>query len=262
MQYHRLVVSYKGTHYFGWQDLGEGENKPTVQRTIHQVLKKICKQRSCSLAAASRTDGGVHAQGQVVKVSLDLEIDSEKLLRGMNSLLPQDIRVMRCEPCPQEFNPNRDSASKEYHYYFSTDAIHNPLLSDFVTQLRPANAGTIAESIDIVLMQQGCELFVGEHDFQNFAKYEVNIGSTRRTVFSCDIQRASFSTFGDNVYCLRIVGDGFLRNMVRYMAGTLFALGRKQLSANSISEALSCSKAEKLSAKAKARGLHLISINY
>ena len=118
MYHHRLVISYKGTRYFGWQEQATGESKPTVQASIHQVLKKICRYQSCTISAASRTDSGVHAQGQVVKITITLAIESGKLLRGMNSLLPDDIRILQCEPCSAEFNPNKDSKSKEYHYYF------------------------------------------------------------------------------------------------------------------------------------------------
>ena len=139
MYHHRLVISYKGTSYFGWQDLGTSEQKPTVQASIHQILKKICKYQSCTISAASRTDAGVHAQGQVVKITIAIEIESGKLLLGMNSLLPDDIRILQCEPCAAEFNPNKDSKSKEYHYYFCTDPIHNPVLNDFVAHI-PSNS--------------------------------------------------------------------------------------------------------------------------
>ncbi|WP_200821147.1 hypothetical protein [Oceanicoccus sp. KOV_DT_Chl] len=132
MYHHRLVISYKGSSYYGWQDLGASEQKPTVQASIHEVLKKICKYQHCTIAAASRTDAGVHAQGQVVKVSIALDIDSEKLLLGMNSLLPADIRILHCEPCAAEFNANKDSKSKEYHYYFCADPIYNPVLNDII----------------------------------------------------------------------------------------------------------------------------------
>jgi tRNA pseudouridine38-40 synthase len=266
MYHHRLVISYKGTSYFGWQDLGTSEQKPTVQASIHQVLKKICKYQRCTISAASRTDAGVHAQGQVVKITIAIAIESGKLLLGMNSLLPNDIRIMQCEPCAAEFNSNRDSKSKEYHYYFCTDPIYNPVLYDIVAHI-PSNSkatatATATEQLDIELMQRACKLFVGEHDFYSFARRDANIGSTVRTIFSCEILRAQPSTFGNEIYYLKIVGDGFLKQMVRYIAGALFALGRNQLGLNCISEALVNHKKEKISSRAKSRGLHLIQIYY
>ena len=180
----------------------------------------------------------------------------------MNSLLPDDIRIQQCEPCAAEFNPNTDSKSKEYHYYFCTDPIHNPVLNDFVEHIPPNSKASTAEPLDIELMQRACKLFVGEHDFYRFARRDANIGSTRRTIFSCEILQAQPSTFGNIIYTIKIVGNGFLRHLIRYIAGALFALGRSQLCLSDISEALVNHKGEKISPKAKSRGLHLILICY
>ena len=258
MYYYRLIISYKGTNYFGWQDLGLKEEKPTIQASIYQVLNKICKHQGCTISTASRTDAGVHAQGQVVKITIPLAIKSEKLLLGMNSLLPEDIRILQCQPCPIEFNPNKDSKSKEYHYYFCTNTIYNPVFNDMVAHI-PSNS---IDMLDIHLIKQACKLFIGEHDFYSFAKRDTNMVSTLRTILSCEILQVPSSTFSNEVYYLRIVGKGFLRHMVRYIAGALFAVGRKQLSLSDISEALVHPKEEKISSKAKSRGLHLIQISY
>ena len=259
MYYHRLLISYKGTNYFGWQDLGASQEKLSVEASLHKVLKKICKDQPYSMSAASRTDAGVHAQGQVIKITMSLLLDSEKLLLGMNSLLPDDIRVLKSESCASEFNVNKNSTSKEYHYYFCTDTIHNPVLNDIMAHI-PSNAK--AGVLDIESMQKGCKLFVGEHDFYSFAKRDRNMHSTFRTVLSCEIVQVQPSMFGNNVYYIKIVGKGFLRYMVRYIAGALFALGRKQISQSDISEALLEHKEEKLSSRAKSRGLHLIQVSY
>ena len=262
MYHYRLVISYKGTKYFGWQDLGADEQKPTVQASIHQVLKKICNYQNCTISAASRTDAGVHAQGQVVKITIAIAIESEKLLLGMNSLLPDDIRILQCEPCAAEFNSNKDSKSKEYHYYFCTDPIYNPVLNDIIANV-PSNSKTLATGpLDIELMQQACKLFIGEHDFYSFAGRDANISSTFRTIFSCEILQAQPLVFGNNIYYFKIVGNGFLKQMVRYIVGALFALGRHKLSLSDINEALLNHKEEKISSKVKSRGLHLFKICY
>lgn len=262
MYHHRLVISYKGTRYFGWQELGPLEQKPTVQASIHQVLKKICKYEDCGISVASRTDAGVHAQGQVVKITLSVAIDSGKLLLGMNSLLPDDIRVLHCEPCAARFNPNRDSKCKEYHYYFCTDPIHNPALNEIVAHIPTNSRDSATGRLDIALMQRACRLFIGEHDFCGFARRDANISSTVRTIYRCEILRVTPLAFGNEIYFLKIVGNGFLKQMVRYIAGALFSLGRNQLLLNDIGEALENPTQEKISVTAKPRGLHLAQISY
>ena len=257
MFYHRLIISYKGTNYFGWQDLGSNSDKPTVQASIQKVLDKICKYKDCTISSASRTDAGVHAQGQVLKVSIPLEIESSKLQLGMNSLLPPDIRILECEASTIKFNPNKDSVKKEYHYSFSTDKVYNPILNDIVTHVSSANG-----ILDIKLMKEACNLFVGKHDFYSFAKRDVNIKSTIRTVFSCEILEFQVSAFSNKIYYLKIVGNGFLSHMVRYIMGALFELGNKHLRLNNISEALKNHKEEKISSKAQSKGLQLIEISY
>ncbi|HIC42919.1 MAG TPA: tRNA pseudouridine(38-40) synthase TruA [Sulfurimonas sp.] len=262
MYYYHLIVSYKGTNYFGWQDLGEKDQRPSIQASIHQILKKICKYQECTISSASRTDAGVHAQGQVVKISIPLSIDSEKLLLGMNSLLPDDIRILQCKSCAPEFNPNKDCKSKEYHYYFCADTVYNPVFNDIVTHIPTNTKNSTTGPLDIQRMQQACKLFIGEHDFYNFAKRDTNISSSFRTIFSCEIVEVPSSSFGNKIYYLKVVGKGFLRYMVRYMAGALFALGKKQLSLNDIEEALLHHKDEKISSRAKSKGLHLIQVSY
>ncbi len=258
MYHHRLVISYKGTSYFGWQDLGTSQDKSTIQGTIHQVLKKICKYQSCTISAASRTDAGVHAQGQVVKITIPLAIESEKLQLGMNSLLPDDIRILQCQPCSTEFNSNKDAKSKEYHYYFCTDTIYNPIFNDIVMHI-PSNS---TKSLNIEHMQEACKLFIGKHNFYSFAKRDTNMSSTVRTILSCEILQAHPLAFGNNIYYLKIVGKGFLRYMVRYIAGALFARGKEQIKMSDISEALMNQKEDKISSRAKSKGLHLIQICY
>ena len=255
MYHHRLIVSYKGSNYFGWQDLSDNEQKPTIEATIKQVLKKICKYQPSVISSASRTDAGVHAQGQVLKVSIPIDINSDKLLLGMNSLLPDDIRVLECQSCAMDFNPNTDSTSKEYHYYFCIDSIHNPILNDTVVHI----PSTPIATLDIALMQEACKLFIGEHDFYSFAKQDTTMHSTLRTVLSCELIRSP-SAFSNEIYIIKIVGTGFLRYMVRYITGALFALGRNKISLNDIREALLNRNDEKLSPRAKSKGLHLIEV--
>jgi len=253
MTYYKVIISYKGTQYFGWQSQPE-EEKPTVQEAIQQVIKRVSKYQACTVIGASRTDAGVHAQGQVAKLTIPQEIAPDKLLLGMNSLLPKDIRILGCELCPAEFNPIQDSKMKEYHYYFSVNAIENPLLFDIVSH--------VSSDLDIQLMNEGAELFIGEHDFYNFSRRDSNAYTTNRTISVCDIRKINFAPFNSIIYAIRIVGEGFLKQMVRYMAGSLFELGQKNISLQDLHHYLHKHQAGKLSPAAKAKGLHLVEITY
>jgi len=253
MFHYKVRISYKGTNYVGWQSqeaITEKVDRPTVQTTIHQVLRKISKYKECSVSGASRTDKGVHAQSQLGKLSIPLDVEAKKLQMGMNDLLPKDIRILECEVCGEEFNPSKDSKLKEYHYYFCTSDIENPVLSDFVAHAK--------NSLDIESMKKAAKLFEGEHDFFNFCSPSSQAFTTIRTVISCEILKADFNSFNQEIYYLKITGTGFLKHMVRLIVGALFGVGNGSVNEGDISKYLKYHQVEKLGRKAGARGLHLI----
>ena len=296
LPYHyKVVISYKGSNYFGWQDLGDSGQKPTVQWLITQVLRRICKFADCKVAAASRTDAGVHARGQVAKLSISLAIPAGKLQLGMNSLLPDDIRIEECTDCLPEFSASRDSVSKVYRYYFSLDDVSTPLLNDIVAHVNlgngpqsngpqsngpqsngpqsngPQSNGPLGDghrgdglrgdkTLKLETMREACEHFIGEYDFYSFAVNNKQVKSTVRRVVRLELGQTSFSDITNNTHYFEIEGSGFLRQMIRYIVGALFARGNIDIA--EIDAALHQHNENKLSAKAKARGLHLIQVNY
>ena len=263
-QHYRVVIAYKGRDYFGWQYLGDAGEKPTVQFEILKALRKISKYETCRVAGASRTDAGVHALGQVAKLTTPLQIAPDKLQWGMNSLLPRDIRIIASARCAPDFNPNRQALSKTYRYYFTIDALCAPLLGDLVAHV-PLSSSRQTDGVGepgIQSMRAACDVFVGEHDFSAFSVRDVSGKSPIRTVASLELFKTPEAGFGSAVYCFEIKGNGFLKYMVRYIVGSLFEVGRKNLDAARIQAALALPQPEKLSAKAKAKGLHLIEIEY
>ncbi len=261
-QHYKIIIAYKGRDYFGWQYLGDAGEKPTIEFEILKVLRKISKYETCQVAGASRTDAGVHALGQVAKLTTPLQIAPDKLQRGMNSLLPRDIRIVECARCAPAFNPNREAVSKTYRYYFTIDVLCAPLLSDLVAHVPMAKATGDIEETAIQRMKAACDLFVGEHDFSSFSVRDVSGKSPTRTVAKLDLGLAAEAAFGSAVYCFEIKGNGFLKYMVRYIVGSLFEVGRQNIEAAAIQAALARPQPAKLSAKAKAKGLHLIKIEY
>ena len=261
--HYQVVISYSGSNYYGWQDLGDEENKATVQGTITQALRKICKYADCSVSGASRTDAGVHAQGQVAKLSIPLKITAGKLQLGLNSLLPEDIRIWQCFECLADFNPNKQSISKKYRYYFSTDSISSPILHGIIAHVPSEIEGAKTNSqLDLEKMRQVCNLFVGEHDFYSFSSKDKTIDSTIRTIYQLEIKSTNAIGLDVNAYYFEIEGNGFLRHMVRYIVGAIFKVGRHVIDFEDIRQALCNRNEQKFSPKAKARGLHLIEITY
>lgn len=254
MYYFKVKISYKGTNYFGWQTLLI-EEKNTVQETIHKVLRRIAKYQDCYVIGASRTDAGVHAQGQIGKLSLPIEITAEKLLMGMNSLLPSDIRILECEQTDREFSPIHHAINKEYHYYFTNNQYENPHLAETVENISSG-------SMDIGLMQKTADVFLGAHDFYNFSRRSTTVKTTNREVTTCEIKKVESSFLGADIYCIKIEGRGFLKQMVRYIVATLFAVGLNKVSREEIVDYLNNHKDNKLVPKAKAKGLYLIRIDY
>ncbi|ROS01788.1 tRNA pseudouridine38-40 synthase [Sinobacterium caligoides] len=259
MYYYRVTIAYKGSNYFGWQAQStatQAEEKPTIEGRIRNALSKITNYQPCTISAASRTDAGVHAQGQLAKLSLSLELDAERLLLGLNAALPDDIRILTCQPATKSYQPNRSSISKEYHYYFTAAAVDNVATADIAQHL-PMISG---EPEEIQLLRDACQLFVGRHDFYNFCQRDKSLSSYVREIFYCDILPANLSPLANDVYYLKIVGDGFLKFMIRYLVGTLIALAKGKISLDDIVGHLSRHHESKLSGKAKAKGLHLIAI--
>lgn len=259
MHFYRVIVAYKGTRYFGWQAQSTdsvNEERPTIEGTIQTALRRIIKHQHCAISGASRTDSGVHAQGQVAKITLPIDISSEHLLLGLNSLLPSDIRILECELSSKIYQPSRMSASKEYHYYFSVSPVENVATSDIALHLPIQEF----ESKHLANLKAACQLFVGEHDFLNFCSRDKNRGTSVRQVFYCDVHKANFSPLADDLYYLKIIGDGFLKYMIRYLMGSLSDLAKERVTLENISQYLQQHQDDKLSLKAKAKGLHLIHI--
>ena len=259
MYYFRVTLAYKGTHYFGWQAQTLDtfrEERPTVEGTILNVLKKIVNYQPCTISAASRTDRGAHAQGQQARITLPIAINPERLLLGLNSLLPDDIRFLKCAPSTKNYQPSRNSVSKEYHYYFLASPVDNVATSDIALHL-PSNRH---ELDNVELLRAACQLFVGRHDFYNFSSRDKSVLTSVREVLYCDIHQANFMPMVDGMYYLKIVGDGFLKYMVRYVMGALLDLARGRITLEDISLYLQQHHEHKLSPRAKAKGLHLIHI--
>jgi tRNA pseudouridine38-40 synthase len=204
---YRLIVSYRGAAYAGWQ---RQENAPTVQQVLEEALGKLLG-NEIRVHGASRTDAGVHARGQAVSLELPEAFAPRGLVHGTNHHLPDDVRVLAAAAMPPGFHARKHAMGKEYSYRLSRASVLSPLDAPFAVRV-PAE-------IDPARMAQAALSLPGRHDFSAFALAGGSHGQPFRTIVS-----AAWEEAGDELH-FRIAGDGFLRGMVRALVGTLIEVG-------------------------------------
>lgn len=255
--YYKLCCSYQGTFYSGLQIQNQGEK--TIQGELHKVLEKIVHSDNFRTLSSGRTDAGVHALNQIFKVSLPIEIEPDSFKKALNSLLPWDIIIKSVERSSKEFHPIGDSDWKEYVYLFSGEKKLPPHMYPFI--------GESPRKLDFELMSQGLNLFLGEHDFKNYRCVGTNVKSTIRTIMEVSLIKSpkSFNFLNNedgNFHMIKIKGNGFLKQMVRLMVGTIWAVGNKKVSLDQLEHSLKGIDEIKLGATAPAKGLYLNQVFY
>ncbi len=255
IHHYRLILQYKGTQYLGWQVQPESAGR-TVQGELNKALVVVSKSTNTRSLGAGRTDAGVHALGQVAKVSIELEINPDHLVKALNGNLPDDIRVLSAEVSDEEFFPTVHANSKEYHYRFTTLRHPTALQNDFI-----ANSGF---ELDIEKMREACKILVGKHDFINYFCEGTEISSTIREIFEAEIIEIPQAGFGmlPAHYVFKVVGSGFLKQMVRLLMGALWNIGRGKISLEEFKDSLESKKVKRLGPVAPPEGLYMVRVNY
>lgn len=255
MNTYKITIQYKGTRYQGFQVQSQGA---TIQGELNNALAILAKTVDVKTLGSGRTDAGVHALGQVVRIEIPVFIPAESLIKAMNSHLPHDIRVIDAEICDREFHPIFSAKSKEYNYVFSTEKTMTPFADELVTHF-PYN-------LNVELMKEGCKLFCGEHDFINFQCTGTDVGSTVRQIERCELihynSDGHWQSLLDNYYVLKIVGNGFLKQMVRLIMGALISLGKEKISLEDIKKSLNTPLKNRLGPTAPPQGLYLKKVHY
>lgn len=241
---YRLTVSYLGTRYAGWQ---RQPGPLTVQQVLEEGLRDLTGS-PVRVSGAGRTDAGVHARGQVASVRLPRAWPESALVHGTNRHLPRDVRVLAAEECPPAFHPQRDALAKEYRYRLIATPVLCPL--DAATAVR-VDPGT-----DFGSVRAATRHLVGAHDFAVFAKTGGSHRDSHRTVFAAGWSEAGAER------TLRILGDGFLRGMVRAIVGTLLEVGRGRRSPDSLQSLLRSGDRADAGPNAPAEGLVLQEVFY
>lgn len=247
MQKYKMVISYDGTDYFGWQR--QLENVPTVCGQIEATLKHVFHKK-INVQGASRTDCGVHALGQVVSFSVDFDIKPEKLIYALNSNLPADIFVRKLEPVSQDFNIHKNVELKIYYYHFFTSR-PLPFVQRYGLHYR--------FPIDFEKLNRALNVFIGEHDFRSFCTGDERENTIRtiKTIYVESIDKY-------NAYRIVVEGPGFLRYMIRRIVGAALQVASSEhMDVDCLKIALKEKNPEQpLLPNAPAKGLLLYKIRY
>ena len=244
MPTYRLTLAYRGAGYAGWQ---RQENALAVQQVVEEALERLLG-FAVRLTGASRTDAGVHARGQVAHLELAAPFAPGGLVHGANHALPEDVRVLGAAEMPDGFHARKHAWGKEYVYRLSRAAILSPLDSLFVARA-PAAA-------DVEKMTRVTDFLPGRHDFSAFALAGGGHGQPCRTIAA-----AGWEEEGEELR-FRVVGEGFLRGMVRALVGTLVEVGTGRRSPESFAALLGGGARAAAGPTAPAHGLVLERVFY
>lgn len=248
-----MLIAYKGTHFFGWQktDLG-----PSIESSVTAALQQITQEPIITLQAASRTDRGVHAVGQVVDFYTEQPLsDLHRTTISVNQLLPSDIVCRKMLLIDDDsFHPTLSSIGKRYEYSITTGQIPSPFDQD--------TSWHIFQPLDQELMKNFMMNFYGTHDFYGYSNYRKGkeYTSTIRTIH--EISLVEKEKNGWNMLTFSIAGDNFLYKMVRNLVGTIVWVGAGKLDPQDAIHALYDQKRELKGVTAPALGLSLIEVLY
>ncbi len=248
LRLYRMTVAYDGHDFHGWQkQTGPHGELRTVSGVLEAALRRALRQ-PVHICGASRTDAGVHAKGQVAVFEARSPIPIERLGKAINSRLPEDVEVRDVTEAPPRFDPINEAVCKQYRYrIFHSE--HRPLeLRRYVWHCW--------HPLDVSRMHDAAGRLIGTHDFAGFAQAHHGRKTTVRTLFECRIEQAAPELH------VVVVGDGFLYNMVRIIAGTLAAVGAGQLEPSAVDEALATGDRRRAGPTLPPEGLWLEWVHY
>lgn len=241
----RMTLEYDGTAYAGWQ---RQKNGLSIQQVLEEKIA-VMTGEAVKVAGSGRTDAGVHALAQVASFRTATAIPARNLLLGLNSLLPADIAVIELDEAPEAFHARHSATGKVYLYRILNRPVRSPLHRHF--------AWEIFQPLDVPAMAAAAAHLRGTHDFTSFSTVHSDAPHRVRTIREISVVRSERG-FVD----VTVEADGFLRYMVRIIAGTLAEVGRGRRSPGDIPAALAAMDRDAAGMTAPARGLFLKEVRY
>ena len=251
---HRLLFTcaYDGAPYLGWQSQRGGN---TVQDVLEAAMAAIVK-APLRIAAAGRTDAGVHALAQCFHADVpeNNRMDARAWRAALNAHLPASIRIMKVESVPADFHARFSASGKLYEYTLCTAEVLPPFLAGRVWHLsRELNEERLAEAL---------RAYEGTHDFRHFAARRGNEPETpppgfyQRTLWSARVERDG------EMLRLRYHGNGFMYRMVRLLTGTACQVATGRMELEQLIAMLEVEQGETSRFCAPAGGLCLLRVDY
>ncbi|MCR1898634.1 tRNA pseudouridine(38-40) synthase TruA [Irregularibacter muris] len=240
----QIILGYQGSSYHGWQ---RQKNAITVQQKVEEALKEVTGQQ-LEIIGASRTDSGVHANGQSANFLTHSKIPVDKIPYAINSKLPRDIRVYQALERPMDFHSRYHSTGKKYTYHVINNAFGSAL--DF------NRAWHVQKALNIEHMIKANQHFIGTHDFAAFRSTGSSVKTSERTIYASKLWQR------EEKLILEIKGNGFLYNMVRIIMGTLIEVGMGKISHKDIPAIIQSRERDRAGITAPAHGLYLEKVYY
>lgn len=239
----KLIVSYDGTNYCGWQLQPNGLS---IEAVLNKHLSELLRE-DIAVIGASRTDSGVHALGNIAVFDTHTRIPAEKIALALNQRLPADIVIQSSCEVPLTYHPRKCNTRKTYEYRILNRRIPWPA--------ERFNSLFYYMPLHLENMQKAAAYLVGEHDFVSFCSTRNQAEDTVRTIYSLDVTKQ-----GDMI-TVRICGNGFLYNMVRIIVGTLLRVGTGLYTPEHVEEILHGRDRALAGPKVPPEGLTLVSID-
>ncbi len=240
----RVLISYDGSKFFGWQ---RQDGFWSVQEALEQAVEAATVEK-VTVFGAGRTDTGVHALRQVASFHVESSLADDRLRHALNAHISKGATVERLETCEEDFHARFSACGKRYLYRVGTSRFRRPFPAEY--------EHWINQPLDLAAMTEAAAALIGTHDFVGFASAGSGVKTTVRTLTHARLiaRRRGLA--------IVVQGDGFLYNMVRAIAGTLIDVGRGRLDPSCVKVALSDGERSKLGPTAPAAGLYLLRVLY
>jgi len=266
MKKYAVLLSYRGSHYCGWQKQkgSAADGAPSIQKTIELALQQMTGEE-LTVVGSGRTDSGVHAAGQIGHFVLRNKVwDPAILQKGLNSILPMSIRALEVKEVEIDFHAQHSAQKKQYSYYFQQGPCAIPHLEPF--------SWWIHKRLDLEAMQKGLNHLIGEHDFKAFQASGSKPGPTVRQILEAEVSvhpvqfpgNVPMFPGGSEIQFIRVrlIGTGFLKQMVRSIVGTLLQVGELRRDPEVFAELLKTLDRNEVGPTAPARALWLERVWY